>query len=56
MELTISGVKIVGAVTLFTVTFVFTLLPNKLRNIQEPKLKNITSFCGGVSEATLLNE
>jgi len=40
--------KLFGAILLFTVTFLVTLLPYKLKKIQEVALKGIKCFCGGL--------
>ncbi|XP_066912851.1 zinc transporter ZIP3-like [Clytia hemisphaerica] len=40
--------KIFGAIILFFVTFLFTLLPYKLKQMRADKLKIISCFCGGL--------
>ncbi|XP_066912850.1 zinc transporter ZIP3-like isoform X2 [Clytia hemisphaerica] len=40
--------KIIGAILLFVFTFLFTILPYKLKKIRQNKLKSISCFCGGL--------
>lgn len=51
-SLTMSDIKVekaLGAVILFILTFVLTLMPYKLKSIQETNLRTVKCFCGGVS-------
>ena len=51
-SLTSSDIKVekgLGAVILFILTFVLTLIPYKLKSIQEINLRTVKCFCGGVS-------
>ena len=49
MEHSITIAKVLGAILLFFLTFVVTLLPYKLQNIREGNLQTVKCFCGGVS-------
>ena len=51
-RLTKSNIKVekgFGAVILFILTFAVTLIPYKLKSVQESNLQTIKCFCGGVS-------
>ena len=51
-HITSSDIKVekgLGAVILFILTFAVTLIPYKLKSIQESNLQTIKCFCGDVS-------
>ena len=56
-SLTSSDIKVekaLGAVILFILTFALTLIPYKLKSIQETNLRTVKCFCGGVSSSSFI--